>query len=1087
MWMLAVMITVGAVALPGNRTEAAAVNRIFGQPEDLGSPINSVAIYDGAYGKEDGRDVLYTTSSGSPARFQVVDLVSRQVLRAFTLPGTDSSWTHLTAPDGTVYIGGNGKLYRYLPATKQVEELGGVPGETVLYSLSIDEQGRIYAGTYPNGKVVSFNPATRQFTDYGVMAEGQKYVRSTAYHNGYLYAGIGATGSIVRLNVATGEKQPVPLPNIPVVTDSTGFVFQMEVAGHYLVAGLYNASSVLLFYDLDTNQWSSSYHLNNKGIHLAYGQPGSNKVYFVQNSHLMEVDLTSLAATDTGVTIGTVLRGTAWVSIPGDPELPGLSLATVTFGGGVTYMNLETKITKSIEYPVQGNPIPIQALEKGPDGKLYMSGYPGGKGARFNPSTGSTESFALGQAEGMGSFGNKLYFGIYPGAHIQELDPAQPFAANTNPKEIFSIPEQDRPFVITSAENKLWIGTIPEYGHLGGSLTMYDPVNGGAPTVYPNVVNNQSIVGIAVRNGKLYGSTSIHGGLGIDPVETEAKIFTWDIATGTKVKEVTPVIPGAAKPTMISGLTFGPDGLLWGAADGTIFAMNPDTLEVVKSKTVYAGVSNYGRWRPVYIRLGQDGLLYTTLYSKLTVIDPDTLTSFELADTTLMTLGDDGNIYYSYGTSLMKIAVKDGITPIPIEKNLPLANPGFEETGSSGSIPGWPSLFAVTPNVSFERSAEQRLSGAYSLKLTDRSTTETVAVGSNPLAVTPGVEYKARVNVFLKEGRTLAVLNFYNSQGKEVGNKSVQITSGAGKWQSFELKMAAPAGASTARVVLFCSQLWMTTAYYDDVSLTALVQDTAPPVTKAVLDGPQQNGWYTGDVRVALEANDDASGVKETVYSTDGGTTWNVYDQPLLWSKEGKTAIKFRSTDTVGHVEAVQEISVPLDKTAPSIRIEANGAALENEMRLNAYPGTLMIAASAQDTVSGVVYQQLLVDGRETASGTTVDWSAEPGAHLIHVQATDAAGHTASQTVTVLVDVSPDSILAWISQLEDKGELSHPLRMQVENAVQQAVHQWQGHDSNQAVKHLEDALKHLSGIEKASEQAVRLLKSQIGELIRQWS
>lgn len=654
---LALCVSLVSALFPAGNASAE-LSKQFSEPIDLGSPMQSVAIYDATFGTEDGRQVMYTTVTGKPAIFQVIDLKSKEVLGTHPLTGSESSWTHITAPDGTVYIGGNGKLYAYSPLTKQLKDLGGI-GEQVVYGLSHDEKGRIYFGTYPNAKAGRYDPATGEMKDYGKVGVGQNYSRSTAYHNGFLYVGIGIEGSIVKLNTETGAKETIALPTYGGAVD-TGMVNQLDVAGKYLVAGIGKGNSGLLFYDLEKGQWSERYHLNNKGIRLSYGKPDSNKIYFAQNNHLMEVDLNTLDAVDTGVQYGTFMRNTAWVDVPNDPDLPGSSLATVQFGGSVAYMNLETKKVKAIPYPVKGNPIPIQTLEKGPDGKMYVSGYPGGTGASYSVESGKYETFSLGQAEGMTSHGDKMYMGIYPGANILELDVTKPLENNVNPKSVFKIAGQDRPFAMTSGEGKLVIGTIPDYGKLGGSLTIYDPAAGADPVEYKNVVANQSIVSLAVKNGKVYGSTSVSGGLGIDPAEQSAKMFIWDMTSGKTVKEWIPEIPGAAdKAQMISGTSFGPDGLLWAAVDGTIFAVNPETQAVVKSKTIYGDITNYGKWRPVYIRWGNDGMIYSTLAGKVTVIDPVSLDHTTLATSPHVTLGDDGNIYYTADTQLMKIEVHE--------------------------------------------------------------------------------------------------------------------------------------------------------------------------------------------------------------------------------------------------------------------------------------------------------------------------------------------------------------------------------------------------------------------------------------------
>lgn len=98
--LMLVMVSQWWLAAPAD----ARVDKAFGEPVSIGSPIENVAVFDASFGNEDGRDVMYTTVTGKPAIFQVVDLVSREVLRKFRLEGTESSWTHITLPDGTVYL-----------------------------------------------------------------------------------------------------------------------------------------------------------------------------------------------------------------------------------------------------------------------------------------------------------------------------------------------------------------------------------------------------------------------------------------------------------------------------------------------------------------------------------------------------------------------------------------------------------------------------------------------------------------------------------------------------------------------------------------------------------------------------------------------------------------------------------------------------------------------------------------------------------------------------------------------------------------------------------------------------------------------
>jgi len=205
------IIASSSIMLHGNAE--AAIPRSFSEPIDLGHPVQNVSMFDSAFGVEDGRQVMYSTIPGSPAMFNVIDLETNQVLRVIPLEGAYDSWTHLTAKDGSVYIGTspNGGLYRYSPVTKEVERY--TFGVRSLLGLSQDEEGNIYGGTYSGGKAFKFDPRTGQFTDYGEVKPKQEYTR-TAYYNGHLYVGYGTVGGIAKLNVTTGEKADIELPEV---------------------------------------------------------------------------------------------------------------------------------------------------------------------------------------------------------------------------------------------------------------------------------------------------------------------------------------------------------------------------------------------------------------------------------------------------------------------------------------------------------------------------------------------------------------------------------------------------------------------------------------------------------------------------------------------------------------------------------------------------------------------------------------------------------------------------------------------------------------------------------------------------------
>lgn len=389
----------------------------YAGPFELLQPLNSVpTIYDGAAGKEDGHDVLYTTSKGVPAMFHVIDLDDYKLLRSFPLEGAADSWQHEVAPDGTVYIAAGKTLWGYSPETKKVTPLAAIP-ESSLWALAVDEESNAYIGTYPNGKVFQYQAKTGKLRDYGKMIGeiGQEYVRSMDYHQGYIYAGT-AHKKIIKLNVETGEKT-----DIAESLNEQGFVYDLDIAdGRYLFAR-YSESKNMYIYDLQEEKWLDVKLENVSGLHVADSL--DNKVYFVADGKLKYIDLLTFQIGETAIPYTSVLRGTDWVEIENDPRLPGKSLVTISFDGKVNFFNVETE--SLVQYPSIVPPTAnvINKIFAYSADKIYISGMTGATGALYNPKTNTASSFALGQADSIHSWNGRVYFGVYPDGSIQTLDP----------------------------------------------------------------------------------------------------------------------------------------------------------------------------------------------------------------------------------------------------------------------------------------------------------------------------------------------------------------------------------------------------------------------------------------------------------------------------------------------------------------------------------------------------------------------------------------------------------------------------------------------------------------------------------------
>ncbi len=613
-----------------------------GGDTSIGSPIQTVSLNDSAIGEFDGRSVAYTTASAENAMFNVIDVTAEKLIAAHPMPGVVQAWRHIIAPDGTVYIGaftgaGTGELWSYDPAKDLLRKRAVMPGETKsVWSLAVDDRGRVYVGNYPSGSVVRFDPSDDSLRDYGRIVPGQDYVRSLAYVDGTVYAGIGSRGSVVALDPETGERTTISdeLPALlGVAPEDMPFAYSMGVADRTLVVQFYDPLMRLAFYDLDTRTWRQKTIGKNVAGDVGafnFGQlpVRDGRIYVPVNRRLIEVDLATLDVRDVAP-FGTSLRGAGWVHVD-DPAQPKTVLATIQSGGQVTVFDVDAGAVTAYPTVMAGQPGPLHTIEFAADGALLMSGYPGGTGARFDPASGQRTSFTLEQLEAMATTSQGVtYGGVYPGGKIVRLSTT---AAGTTVAPAFELGEkQDRPYAMREHDGRLLIGSIPDYGTLGGALTVIDLAS-GVKTVLRDIVPAQSVVGVAQKGDVIYGSTTIQGGLGVVPTADEAKLFTVDAKTLKKTGEFALKLPTGQRPTLIGGLDIGPDGLLWGSADGWVFALDPRTLAYVKGANVFPEVTRFGMWRPVFTRWDASGFLYMNVAGRIVQIDPASVTTRVLSD-----------------------------------------------------------------------------------------------------------------------------------------------------------------------------------------------------------------------------------------------------------------------------------------------------------------------------------------------------------------------------------------------------------------------------------------------------------------------
>lgn len=602
-----------------------------------------------------GRTMVYTVVRGNPAHLLGYTLADRKLVTDLPLPGSDGAWDLAVASDGWLYIpGAKGVLYRHLPGSQKVEDLGVVlPGQTTLWSLAAGLNGEMFGATYPGCRVFRYHPVSG-FSDVGKgpLVDSENYVRSLAYHkaSGKLFAGVGSHADLIELDPITGNKRSILSADLK----DMEFIYGLELLeglpdGDRLLA-LVTVGSFTLVYNIRTGK--IEYEIKQMDMKSVSGLDAGQRFYYTLKSGLYSRNIRNPDDTPVKHADGV---GTANAML-----LEGKQLKILNSEGILIEMDIEKFKLSKTKLEIPGQPISIQSIMKGPDGRIWSGGYLAGGHAAYDPVKDITTSYpGLHQTEGMTVNGKDIYFGIYPKGMYYKYDTSKPWNLQKfNPLFLGQIPDQSRSFAVFNEplSNKIFFGMVPEYGKLGGHLVAYDTETSELKT-YGAVSKDQSIVSLTYANGLLWGGTSVSGGLGIMPSTTAAKLFSWDVQKQKIVDELIPV-PGA---NAITAMILSPEGNIWGMAGGTLFVFDPSSKKVLETREIYpARPLTTHVWRDAFLIWHPTGKIYGTGNGQLFRIDPATLQVEQLTKpATLLTMDDKKRLYFHRSAELWQLTLPD--------------------------------------------------------------------------------------------------------------------------------------------------------------------------------------------------------------------------------------------------------------------------------------------------------------------------------------------------------------------------------------------------------------------------------------------
>ena len=428
---------------------------------DLGIPVKGVSwvrLHPGQ--TADGKPSLLASMSQNNGGLFVVDIdLATGHCRQFPVADPNRS-TFTTAAyrslrTGILYIGSawDAHLHRFDAnhPERGIEDLGKIDPDDAIFPTGITEStdGTIWIGTCNGARLVKYDPANGAFTHFGKMDAVDNYLYPLAGDDGSLAALVKVVRPhLIVVDPATGEHREAG----PAIADTT-----------------------------DKSQY----------LKLVKGVDG--RLYLDSHAGKFRVDGMNLTPVEqippllAGIPIAGTHRYQAPLAMPGGWTVQFTDDNDV--GAGTPRHVLVTNTnplipSRMLELDWAGGGSNLHVFDVGPDGDIYGSSYM--PNHLFRARRGQIEdlgkhTFAMGEAYSLTTLDGKVYLASYPEARISVYDPAKPkhfgTGPNDNPRDLGRLDKIGyRPnAMIATPDGRLWVGSAPDYGLVGGTLAWLNP------------------------------------------------------------------------------------------------------------------------------------------------------------------------------------------------------------------------------------------------------------------------------------------------------------------------------------------------------------------------------------------------------------------------------------------------------------------------------------------------------------------------------------------------------------------------------------------------------------------------------------
>lgn len=501
-------------------------------------------------------------------------------------------------------------------------------------SMTEDDDGRIWSGTYPNSAVASYNPRTGEFRDFGNLYDQnwRQYPRAIAADDtGWVYFGIGSTASqIVSLDPETGKAEPLLVESersqahAPVYRDLNGRVY-----GH--TSGGSEDGWMELYRGVRTDVGRIE---NRREKPFIAGSQGLFHTDFPDGKRMVECSLVDRILAVEDPRSGNTRR----VSFDYSSE-------------GAHIMGVATAPDNTV---CGGTAFPMHFFS-------------------FNPETDTwTNRPALGQWNTVAREGGMFFIGAYTHGLLEEWDPGRPWVhtergkAGCNPDLLYECHEViNRPHMLLAHPNgrTVVLAGTPGYGLTGGGMLFWDRQTREHTLLeHTDILPDQSTMSLApLPDGKLLGGTTTSAGTGGEQKAREAELYIMDMET-KRLDWHAAVLAGAQGYT---DMCSGPNGVVYGVVDRRrFFVFDPGARRVVHRKELGAefGPTTSQQGPRVFVT-APDGAVYILFTKGIAIVEPETYAIRLLAESPVpIGPGGDilnGRIYFGSGSHVYSYRVPE--------------------------------------------------------------------------------------------------------------------------------------------------------------------------------------------------------------------------------------------------------------------------------------------------------------------------------------------------------------------------------------------------------------------------------------------